>query len=318
MTGLILSIVLVLVLAILFGWLAVRAWRARRAIVKWPGAIAAGLAALLCVIVTGMALLGVYRVYAPKANPLPNLPITGSPEQIARGERLAHLCIGCHSSTGDLPLDGGRENDLAGMGVLIPPNLTPGGPLQSWSDGEIIRAIREGVHQDGRALLLMPSDQYRVMSDGDVQALVAYLRTQPLVAHSTPEMQLNLFGALLMGTGFFPISNQPPGAAPRPDGSQAPPNMSALEHGDYLITLAGCRECHGENLQGGTSQFVPVGPNLPVLVGEWTADQFIETMRTGVDPYGREIDAGTMPWDDFSAAFTDEELRAIYEYIHSR
>jgi hypothetical protein len=54
----------------------------------------------------GVALVGFIRIEAPRARPAPNLQANSSPEQIARGERLAHLCTTCHSSTGSLPLDG--------------------------------------------------------------------------------------------------------------------------------------------------------------------------------------------------------------------
>ena len=307
------SMALAVGLAVMFGWLALRAWRAQRALIKWPGVFFAGLLALICVAAIGLAVTGLYRVYRPVASPAPDVQIAATPEQVARGERLAHLCIGCHSSSGDLPLDGSSENFLAGMAMLYAPNLTPGGPLQSWSDGEIIRAIREGVHQDGRSLLLMPSDQYRVMSDADVEALVAFLRSQPAVDRQTPENKLNFFGAMLMGTGMFPLSAQPSVTGPVEAPAAGPPPA----RGEYLVTISGCTECHGENLEGGTSQFVPNGPNLPVILAQWSADEFVQTIRTGVDPYGNAINPERMPWRDYAAAYSDEDLQAIYAYIRT-
>jgi mono/diheme cytochrome c family protein len=271
-----------------------------------------GLLATVCLLVGGVALLGLYRLHMPAAAPAPDIQIANTPPQIERGERLAYLCVNCHASSGDLPLDGAAENISSELGVLYPPNLTPGGPLHAWTDGEIVRAIREGVHQNGRALLLMPSDQYHGMSDADVQALVAYLRTQPVVERTTPETRLNLLGAVVVGLGLFPVSVQPPITAP----VAAPSAGPTLEHGAYLVELAGCRECHGDRLEGGTSQFVPNGPNLPVMVSQWSAEAFIQTMRTGVDPYGHAVDPALMPWQDYAAAFNNEELEAIYTYIH--
>lgn len=198
------SIAIVIILALLFGWLATRAWRARRALVKWSGTIVAGLLAALCTLVVALALAGLYRINRPPSAPAPAVQIEVSPEQLARGENLAQLCIGCHSTTGDLPLDGSDENFGAEFGTLYAPNLTPGGRLANWTDGEIIRAIREGVDKEGRALLLMPSDQFHRMSDADVRALVAYLRSQPAVEHTPPETQFNLLGTLLVGAGNIP------------------------------------------------------------------------------------------------------------------
>ena len=67
------------------------------------------------------------------------------PDQLTVAGRRITGCAGCHSSTGALPLDGGTTNFLGGAngglgpGVLVPPNLTPGGALKDWSDGEIVR-----------------------------------------------------------------------------------------------------------------------------------------------------------------------------------
>lgn len=63
--------------------------------------------------------------------------------------------------------------------------------IGSWTDGEKIRAIRGGVDKDGNALFpMMPYSGYRPMSDGDVQALVAYLDTLPPVANPLPKSKL--------------------------------------------------------------------------------------------------------------------------------
>ncbi len=309
----ILSITLVSMLALLFGWLAARAWRTQRALVKWPGVIIAGLLAIGLLLMAAVAAFGLYRLNRSVAGPAPDIQVAGSSEQLARGERLAHLCVICHSSSGTLPLDGAVENIVPELGTLYPPNLTPGGPLQHWTDGEIIRAIREGVHQNQRSLLLMPADQYYHMSEADVQSLVAYLRSQPAVERQTPETELNFLGALVVGAGVFPTSAQPPRSGP----VEAPPAGPTPAYGQYLVTISGCEACHGQGLSGGTDEFVPSGPNLPAIVSRWSADEFVETMRTGVDAFGHPINPETMPWQDYSAAYTDEELKAIYEYIRS-
>jgi len=43
----------------------------------------------------------------------------------------------------------------------------------------------------------------------------------------------------------------------------------------------------------------------------------VKFFRTGQDPNGRNIDPDTMPWKDIGQAYTDDELRAIYSYLHS-
>ena len=311
---LILSLVGIACLALLFAWLTRRAWRVRRPLLKWPGVISAGLVTLVCLLAVALPLLGLYRLHWPSATPAPDLEIAGTPEQQARGERLAYLCVQCHSSTGDLPLDGAADDITeGGLGTLYPTNLTPGGPLRDWTDGEIVRAIREGIHQSGRTLLLMPSEQYHGMSDEDVQALVVYLRGQPAIERQMPETRLNLLGAAVVGAGIFPISRQAPLIAP----VVAPPSAPTADYGAYLVKLSGCSECHGAGLRGGTSQFTPIGPNLPAIMDQWDSAQFITTMRTGTDPYGHQLDPDRMPWRNYAAAFTDDELTAIDAYIRT-
>ena len=99
--------------------------------------------------------------------------MAGTAAQIARGEKLANTCSSCHSPGNELPLSGsnfGVKFDMPPLGTLYAPNLTLSGDINDWTDGEVVRAIREGVHKDGRSLLIMPSDNFRNLSD-DVQAL---------------------------------------------------------------------------------------------------------------------------------------------------
>jgi cytochrome c553 len=312
--SLIISIALVLGLALLFGWLAFHAARARRALLKWSGILVAGLLAAVCALVGVVALLGVYRLNMPGAAPVASLQVARSPEQLARGERLAYLCVNCHSSSGQLPLDGGAENFVAGIGTLVAPNLTPAGPLKSWTDGEIVRAIREGIHQNGRALLIMPAENFHSMSDDDVQSVIAYLRAQPPSDYQTPDNSMNLLGTALLGAGVFPTAAQPPIAAPIAN----PPAGAVPEHGRYLVDIGGCRSCHGANLTGGDPQgYTPVGSHLPAILANWSAEDFIKAIRTGVDRGGRTINPVDMPWRELGAAYSDDELRAIYVYIRS-
>ena len=135
---------------------------------------------ILILLAIGWVWLNAQRILAQRHdNPIPSVAVAGTPEQVARGAYLVTAfpgCAGCHSSdpSADRPvLDGTLFDDVAALATLYAPNLTPGGRLRDWSDGEIIRAIREGVSRDGRGLVLMPSDEYRHLSDGDVQAIVA-------------------------------------------------------------------------------------------------------------------------------------------------
>ncbi|MCX6024207.1 MAG: hypothetical protein NTZ05_21245, partial [Chloroflexi bacterium] len=194
-------------------------------------------------------------------------------EQRARGERLANLCVGCHSTAERFPLDGAKESMIP-FGALTPPNLTPGGALKDWSD-------------------VMPAPEFRHMSDTDVESLVAFLRSQPAVAHETPATNISLMGTLLVDAGMFPTAVQPPITSPI-----SPPQSGAnADNGKYLVDISGCRSCHGANLTGGApGGFGPEpGPSLALLVPQWTEPQFIATIRTGKDPYGHVRPPERMP-----------------------
>jgi cytochrome c553 len=303
-----------LLLAILFAWLSLRAWRVRSLALRIVAGVVTALLTLVLALVSIVGLAGAYRLYAPHGSPAATITVQASADQIAAAGRRANGCTGCHSSTGALPLDGGDQNFLGGpLGTLVPPNLTPGGRLKDWTDGEIIRAIREGVDRDGHPLIIMPSDSFHNLSDADVQALVAFLRSQPASAHTTPARDLGIMALVLVGGGLFPTAEQPHITQVQ----TAPPPGVTPAYGKYLVDITGCPVCHGPTLEGGTPGGFgpPVGPGLRALVPTWQEAAFVSFFRTGVDPYGRGIDPDTMPWSDIGKAYQDDELRAMYEYI---
>jgi mono/diheme cytochrome c family protein len=249
-------------------------------------------------------------------NPVANVTVERTPEQIARGAYLVTAipgCVGCHSSNpaAEQPvLDGRLDDELAALATLYVPNLTPGGRLREWTDGEIIRAIREGISKDGRALMLMPSETFRHLSDEDARAIVAFLRSQPAVTNDTPPPSLTVLGTGLVGTGLFKLDNQPP-----VQDVTAPPRGPTVEYGRYMVETSGCAVCHGARLDGvDVRQGPPPGPSLQI-VKAWTEEQFVKTMRQGITPVNRQL-ADTMPWREYGRG-TDEDLRALYLYLRS-
>src|SRR5262245_60811045 len=152
----ILGVTALLSLAMLGTWLAIRARRAKNRIAKWVGLVLSSLLTLACTLVIGVALVGFYRLTFPAHRPtVTEIKVPGTPDQVARGARLSVYCPLCHSPTGKAPLVG--QNFSKGgppVGTLYASNLTPAGEIKDWSDGEIIRAIREGVHRTGRPLII--------------------------------------------------------------------------------------------------------------------------------------------------------------------
>ena len=260
-------------------WSGARACRIKNRFVKW---CVMGLTAVLAVAVSfaaALTIVGTVKLHARSA-PVPDLEVEATSERIARGKALVDgFCSACHSRTGTLTggLDIGEHFPLH-IGSFVSSNLTPAGRLKRWSDGEVFRAIRNGVDADGRWLTLMSYTNASNLSDDDTQAVIAYIRSVPAAGEPTPDppSRLNLLGLLMLGAGMLPSGK------PVVTGSiTAPPKGPTFAFGEYIRSYQDCRECHGHDLTGGVpGQLGPLGPDLN-LVKQWKLSDFIDTMRTG-------------------------------------
>src|SRR5262245_54061174 len=130
------SVAIVVLLLLLFGFLAFRSWRAKRMLWKLLGGIPFTLLTLVCLLVLVLASAGYAKINQSynASNPLANIKVQGTAEQVARGQKFANVCSGCHGNQGKLPLSG--QDFAAGggppVGTLYAPNLTPGGDLKNW------------------------------------------------------------------------------------------------------------------------------------------------------------------------------------------
>lgn len=315
------SLVLVMVLTLLFAWLTWRAGRAQQRWVKIAGGLGAGLLTLLLAAIAFMGSKGIAVTYFPGAPAAPDLKVAGTREQLARGEYLVNLsCIGCHSAVGAdgmpseaHPLSGGWDIAAAEgfdfMGGMVTENLTPGGKLARYSDGELFRVLRHSVSQEGYKLGFMDFLPYKELSDDDTQAIIAYLRTLPPAETTVATGDtMNFIGAVLTGSGLFPPKTM--GAA----SVQAPPVGVTADYGKYVATFGECRGCHGPDLTGmPESAMGPAVPNPRLLVSTLTQEQFVTMLRSGVKPDG-VIFPETMPWQN-AAKMTDDDLAALYAYL---
>ncbi|HSL46305.1 MAG TPA: cytochrome c [Anaerolineales bacterium] len=301
-------------LVILFGWLTHRAWRAGNPFVKWIGAALGSLLTLVALFVSVLGVIGLYRYYNPPYNPVKEIQVEGIPEQIARGQHLAAaFCVECHSVTNEFPLTGGVDvgEDLPmKLGSYYSANLTPAGRLSEWTDGEIFRALRDNVDKDGRRLVGMAGTNVRNISDEDLHAVIAFLRSQQPVEKENPfpHDQPNFLAILIAGSNMVP--DKPLITEP----IVAPQKAATAEYGEFMVSFLDCKTCHGEDLHGGDSPIGVKGPSLR-LVKAWTEEEFITTLRTGVNPSGREL-SPLMPWKS-TGRLDDVELSALYQYLIS-
>jgi mono/diheme cytochrome c family protein len=296
-------------------WFAVHAWWLKSTALRWTAAGLASLSAIVAALLVVLSISGLSRTHARTA-PVPELKVAATATRIQRGQAIVDsFCSACHSKTDHLT--GGRDlgKDLSvPIGSFVSSNLTPAGQLRHWSDGEIFRAIRNGVDADGRWLVIMSYTNAGKLSDEDIKSLIAYLRTQPAAGAATvnPPDQFSLLGLVMLGSGLLP-TGKPVFTGVVTAARKAP----TAEYGEYVSGYQDCRECHGADLNGGKpGQVGPIGPGLN-LVKQWKREEFIDTMRTGTDPYGHQL-GEQMPWR-FIGRMDDEELTALYEYLtHGR
>jgi len=196
-----LVLAMLIITATLLAWLSLRAWQAKNRFFKM-GEVQA-LASLVvgppATLISVIAIVGLVKVHARTA-PVPDLRVAGTPEQIPAWKKAisAGFCSACHTKTGTLTggLEMGRALSFANRVVLYPPISPPPGQLSRWSDGDIFRAIRNGVDPDGRWLIIMSYTNAGKLSDDDIRAVIAYIRSLPATGEPTrnPPDHLNLLG----------------------------------------------------------------------------------------------------------------------------
>jgi cytochrome c553 len=247
--------------------------------------------------------------------------LPSGPAALARGQHLATAigkCTECHGTN----LGGRLFMDAGPLGVLYASNLTAGrgGIGPSYTDQQLEAAIRHGVGATGHALKIMPSDDYNRMTDEDVGALIAYLRSLPAVDNDVPASRVGPLGRALYLKGDLPLLpiDRIDNAAPH----RVVPAGPTKEYGEYLAYVGGCAGCHGRTLAGGIVSGPPGTPasrNLtpdPVAgIGRWTEADFTRALRTGKRPDGSAL-TDAMPWK-LAAGMTDQEIHALWLYLRS-
>jgi hypothetical protein len=277
-----------------------------------------------------------------------------TPERIERGEYLVEIligCPGCHASDfqwdvlsfppkeGEHAVGGfcfDREN-MGFPGKICAQNITsdPETGLGGWTDGEIMRAIREGVGRDGNALMpAMPYEELRYLSDEDTRAVVAYLRTLPPVKKRTPAGYIDFPINLLLKLAPKPLD----GPVPEPD------RKDAVAYGRYLSRIIGCHACHTPvdsfmnsidelAFSGGRefdlSRMVPgfkqrtpnITPDDETGIGKMTKETFVARFKAFADPSFEHMKVPpeqntVMQWVELSN-LTEEDLGAIYDYLRT-
>ena len=290
---------------------------------KWTGII-------LLVIVLGLTITVMARQNITYERPYPNITASTDSSVILRGKHLvfgAAHCADCHSkANADSLINLGQPVDLTGgvvfdlpVGKIYSRNITPDREtgIGSFTDAEIARALRYGVHRDGTVVFdFMP---FHDLSDEDMTAIISFLRAQRPVRNEVPESSLNLLGKAVKAFMVSPVG--PSGEVP----TQVKADTTA-SYGEYLANnVANCRGCHtqrtlsgeftGPLYAGGNEIEGIITPNLTPdstsRIFGWSQKNFLDRFRMG-----KLVKESVMPWQSFGR-MTDEELKAIYAYLKS-
>lgn len=279
-------------------------------VLKWIGMIAGGLLGLIILLA-----VGVYAVSASRLNKTYEvtavfaLTIPTDPERLAAGEKLYTIyCESCHNAN----LAGMVFSEDPAFGKIYSANLTGGenGVGRRYSDEEIARAIWYGVKQNGSPTVGMPYEFNQGLHVGDMENLIAYLRSVPPIDTNYPPPSYGPMLRVFHTANLFPLvtaenvdMSQPPPAIVSPD--------DTLAYGQYLAIY--CTACHGPDFTGIA---IAETPSLWPAVTTWTEAEFERAITTGVRPDGHQMDPEMMPWPSFNL-YTEAERHAIWAYLQS-
>jgi nicotinate dehydrogenase subunit B len=292
--------------------------------VRRRGAFASAAALVAAVVGVAAAMLP-WRSIAPIARPDASV---FSAATIARGRQLAALgdCAVCHTKADGVINAGGRAIETP-FGIIYSTNITPDVEtgLGAWSYPAFERAMREGIHRDGRHLYpAFPYPHFAKATDADLQALYAYLVAQAPVHADNPKTTLASpfnwrplmagWNALFHRTGVFEAYST---------------KSEIWNRGAYLVEgLGHCGACHSPRnalgaerasayLAGGFAEGWEAPPltSLSHAPIPWSEDELFAYLRTGESRF-HGVAAGPMaPVVKDLAGLPDQDIRAMAVYL---
>lgn len=222
--------------------------------------------------------------------------------RIAHGERIS-WALGCHGCHGN-ELHGKRFDELYAS------NLTREVP--KYSDAQLDRLIRSGIHPTGREVWAMPSEVFQHLSDADLEAIIAYLRTLEPAGEPTgkplpfePDAQKLIAEGKIMPAAQTVLQTK----------AKTPPDLGETHALGRYVTMVTCAECHGPELKGQEGDT----PDL-IVAGGYSRDEFETLMTKGIPSGGRKFKnplMGEVARSRFGH-FTPHERYALYAYLKAR
>ena len=240
---------------------------------------------------------------------------------IERGRHLLearYSCADCHGAD----FGGGTMVDAFPIGTLLGPNLTTGQGSRTldYTAADWDGIVRHGVLPDGRPAV-MPSIDFRSMSDQELSDIVAYIRAQPAVDAEIAEPTFGPLGRVLLATGQLSLSADALASASE-HRTVPPAEEVSVDFGRHLASP--CAGCHGPALSGGV---IPGGdpswppasnltPHADGLDG-WSLADFERLMRDGTRPDGTPVQPPMTLVMPYAVNLTGVEMEALWTYLSS-
>lgn len=255
--------------------------------------------------------------------------------QSASTERGSYLvnglmaCGSCHTPKGpqgDVPgkaFAGGLTFDEGPFKVTAS-NITPDKEtgIGTWSAADLKRLLRTGVRPNGVPIApIMPTGFYGLMTEDDLDQVVAYLRSVPAVQNKVPDPVYRV----VIPHQVFPGAEKPFANADLQD---------QVKRGFYLATLAHCMECHtpmgprgrdftndlgkgGFELKGpwGVSVSRNITPSKAKGLGDWSDAQIKAAITKGISKDGTHL-APPMAFASYALA-SEADLDAIVAWLRT-
>ena len=239
--------------------------------------------------------------------PAPFKPDPEKSELINRGNYLVNAlahCAECHTPR-TLLMGEDKAKPLAGasMGVWYAPNITSDrtAGIGGWADEEIYAYLRTG-HVDGKAQAAGPmaeavEESLQHLTDGDLKAIVAYLRQTPPIAVGDAQPRYAFGQAATTETTLRgnTVQNLDPG---------------------WKAYSATCAACHGANGEG-TKEYPSLFHNT--TTGAATPDNLVATILYGVHRKiagQKDIEMpGFGPQAAYTERLTDQQIADVTNYV---
>lgn len=256
---------------------------------------------------------------AQEAEPVPHNLLERA---ITRGKHLVearYACIECHGAN----FGGGVMVDNPALGRFLGPNLTSGkgGVVSTYKPSDWDRIVRHGIKQDG-TLGIMPSEDYKRMSDQELSDIIAYIRSVPPVDNVVDKVTLGPVGRVLVATGKLPLAATLVEDHHAKHAAYPPVSQADVAFGRHVAGV--CTSCHRADFRGGPihngdPSWLPAANLTPHAQGleGWSFEDFVKAMKELRRPDGSEVRAPMSLMQPYAKRMTDTELQALWLYLAS-